>query len=66
MKGATGEQWPYWEEDFGDGGDMIGEIMEGPDAAERMELELATRLGAGNVRIYPWGNSIRSVIILIV
>ncbi|KAK2752773.1 hypothetical protein FQN55_005905 [Onygenales sp. PD_40] len=37
----------YWETDFPDG-DMIGEIMGGPDAAERMEVELFTRLGCGD------------------
>jgi hypothetical protein len=30
-------------------GDMIGEIMEGEDAAERMEAELFTRLMPGEV-----------------
>lgn len=48
MKGAAGEIWPDWEQDFSEGGDVIGEIMEGPDAGERMELELFTRLGAGD------------------
>lgn len=42
VKGA-GE--PHWEWDFPRGTDMIGEIMKGPDGPERMELELATRLG---------------------
>jgi hypothetical protein len=32
-----------WEMDFPEG-DMIGEIMEGEDAAERMEAELFIRL----------------------
>ncbi|KAL4907235.1 HNH endonuclease-domain-containing protein [Aspergillus multicolor] len=48
MKGAAGEQWPEWELDFGMGGDMLGEIREGPEAGERMELELANRLGVGD------------------
>ena len=43
MKGV-GEK--AWENDLG-GGNEIGAIMEGPDAAERRELELFTRLGAG-------------------
>jgi len=42
MKGA-GE--PCFE-DFQDGSDMIGEIMSGPKAAERMEFELFGRLNA--------------------
>ncbi|KAL0639311.1 hypothetical protein Q9L58_001537 [Maublancomyces gigas] len=41
MKGA-GE--PVFELDFPPGSDMIGEIMEGPKAAERMEFELFSRL----------------------
>lgn len=44
MSGAAGE--PAWEMDFPDG-DMMGEIMEGPHAAERMETELFHRLGPG-------------------
>lgn len=47
MRGAAGEQWPDWEHDFGEGEDVIGAIMEGPDAGQRMELELGMRLGAG-------------------
>jgi hypothetical protein len=35
-----------WEMDFPEG-DMMGEIMEGEDAAERMEAELFTRLMPG-------------------
>jgi hypothetical protein len=47
MRGATLP--PIWEADFPEG-DMIGGIMEGPreDAAERMEVELFTRLGPGD------------------
>lgn len=41
MKG-TGE--PVFEIDFPPGSDMMGEIMEGPKAAERMEYELFSRL----------------------
>lgn len=40
MKGA-GE--PIFETDFPDG-DMMGEIRNGPKAAERMEFELNSRL----------------------
>lgn len=40
-----GEMEPFWEMDFPDG-DMIGEILEGPYPAERMEAELFTRLEA--------------------
>lgn len=47
MKGA-GEKG--WETDFPDGMDVMEEIIEGPDAAERMEVELFTRLGAGELR----------------
>ena len=35
--------------DIYDMGDAIGEILEGPDAAERMEVEMFTRLGAGEI-----------------
>jgi hypothetical protein len=41
MKGA-GE--PIWEDDFPPGTDMMKEIVQGPKAAERMELELYSRL----------------------
>ena len=44
MKGAAIE--PSWEMDFPEG-DRMGEIMEMPDAAERMEVELFHRLGPG-------------------
>ena len=43
MKGA-GE--PIFEHDFPPGSDMIGEILRGPRAAERMEFELFGRLAA--------------------
>jgi hypothetical protein len=41
MKGA-GE--PNFEHDFPPGSDMIGDILKGPKAAERMELELFNRM----------------------
>ncbi|KAK9482106.1 hypothetical protein V1527DRAFT_415843 [Lipomyces starkeyi] len=41
MKG-NGE--PVFEFDFPDGSDMVGEILSGPRAAERMESELFSRL----------------------
>ena len=40
MRGA-GE--PCFETDFPPGSDIMGEIMEGPKAAERMEFELFSR-----------------------
>ncbi|EFW99391.1 hypothetical protein CMQ_7759 [Grosmannia clavigera kw1407] len=43
MRGA-GE--PIFENDFPSYSDMMGEIMEGPKAAQRMEFELFNRLGA--------------------
>lgn len=43
MRGA-GE--PAFECDFPPGSDMIGEIIDGPMAAERMEFELFSRLAA--------------------
>lgn len=42
MKGR-GE--PVFEHDFPPGSDMVGEILRGPKAPERMEFELFTRLG---------------------
>ena len=44
MRGAARET--FWETDFPEG-DMMGEIMTNPHAAERMELELLDRLGPG-------------------
>ena len=41
VKGAGEPQWDY---DLSPGGDLIGQIMAGPDAARRMEAELGTRL----------------------
>ena len=35
---------PIFESDFPPGSDIMGEILEGPKAAERMEFELGTRL----------------------
>jgi len=43
MKGA-GE--PCFETDFPPGSDMLGQIMIGPKAAERMEFEIFGRLNA--------------------
>jgi HNH endonuclease len=43
MRGA-GE--PIFEHDFPPGSDMVGDILRGPKAAERMEFELFNRLGA--------------------
>lgn len=43
MRGA-GE--PAFECDFPPGSDMIGKIIDGPMAAERMEFELFSRLAA--------------------
>lgn len=47
MKGA-GERG--WETDFPNWMDMMEEILQGPDAAERMEVELFTRLGVGELQ----------------
>ena len=41
MRGA-GE--PIFEHDFPPGSDIVGSILEGPKAAERMEFELFNRL----------------------
>ncbi|KAF2188005.1 hypothetical protein K469DRAFT_725039 [Zopfia rhizophila CBS 207.26] len=43
MRGA-GE--PIFEHDFPPGSDIVGDILHGPKAAERMEYELFSRLGA--------------------
>ena len=43
MRGA-GE--PIFENDFPPGSDMVGEVLGGPKAAERMEFELFSRLAA--------------------
>lgn len=40
---ANAEPPNYWEEDLGE--DDMGQILEQPDAADRMEVELFTRLG---------------------
>lgn len=47
MKGA-GEG--FFEMDFLPGSDMMGQIMNGPRAAERMEFELFTRINAQGTR----------------
>jgi hypothetical protein len=43
MRGA-GE--PVFEHDFPPGSDIMGDIISGPKASERMEFELFNRLGA--------------------
>lgn len=43
MRGA-GE--PSFEHDFPPGSDIIGSILEGPEAAKRMEFELFNRLAS--------------------
>ena len=37
---------PVFEHDFPPGSDIVGDILRGPKAAERMEFELFSRLGA--------------------
>lgn len=37
---------PVFEHDFPSGSDIMGDIRDGPKAAERMESELFGRLGA--------------------
>ena len=49
MRGA-GE--PMFEHDFPPGSDIVGDILYGPKAAERMEFELFSRLGA-QVELFP-------------
>lgn len=44
MRGAAGE--PIFEHDFPPGSDIMGNIRSGPKAAQRMEAELFSRLGA--------------------
>jgi hypothetical protein len=39
-----GAEEPVFEHDFPPGSDIIGSILEGPKAAERMEFELFSRL----------------------
>jgi hypothetical protein len=43
MRGA-GE--PVFEHDFPPGSDIVGSILEGPKAAERMQYELSSRLAS--------------------
>ncbi|OBT77316.1 hypothetical protein VF21_03464 [Pseudogymnoascus sp. 05NY08] len=50
MKGG-GEK--PWDMHYPQGADIMQEIREGPDAAERMEAELFTRLGPGEFSISP-------------
>lgn len=40
---------PVFDFDFPPGSDMMGEILKAPKAAERMEFELFTRLGASQI-----------------
>ena len=49
MKGVGQKPWEF---DFGEGDEIEG-IMADEDAAERMELELFTRLGAGDGELSP-------------
>jgi len=43
---------PMFEHDFPPGSDMMGQILRGPKAAERMEFELFNRLGA-QMELFP-------------
>ena len=45
MKGFGG---PVFDHDFPPGSDMLGAIRDGPNAAERMEMELFDRLADHN------------------
>jgi hypothetical protein len=49
MRGA-GE--PHFEHDFPPGSDIVGDILRGPKAGERMEFELFSRLGA-QMELFP-------------
>lgn len=44
LANMRGDGEVVWEHDFPAGTDMVAEILEGPLAAERMELELFSRL----------------------
>lgn len=44
---VKGEGQKPWDDSYDS--DIMAEIQEGPDAAERMEVELFTRLGAGEI-----------------
>jgi len=44
LANVRGEGEPLFECDFPPGSDIVGEIMSGPKAGERMEFELFTRL----------------------
>lgn len=46
---VKGEGQKPWDMNIYDNYDIIAEIQEGLDAAERMEVELFTRLGAGEI-----------------
>lgn len=46
LANMRGNGEPFFEHDFPPGLDMLGEIRDGPMAAERMEFELFSRLTA--------------------
>jgi len=48
LANMRGSGEPAFESDFPPGSDMVGEIMAGPKAAERIEFELFQRLGPGS------------------
>jgi hypothetical protein len=50
LANVRGSGEPAFECDFPAGSDMIGEIMNSPKAAERMEFELFSRLAVGSRR----------------
>jgi hypothetical protein len=43
---------PVFEHHFPPGSDIVGDILQGPKAGERMEFELFSRLGA-QVELFP-------------
>lgn len=45
---------PLYEQDFPPGSDMMGEILAGPKAAERMEFELFDRLAHHFSQVAHW------------
>ena len=49
---AKGAGEPVFEDDFPPGPDIMGQILRGPKAAERMEFELFNRLGA-QIELFP-------------
>ncbi|KAK9351235.1 HNH endonuclease-domain-containing protein [Lipomyces doorenjongii] len=46
LANVKGSGEPIFESDFPDGSDMVGEILSGPRASERMEAELFSRLNS--------------------